>query len=91
MGVTPRIAYRADQEEWVIALIQAGLGISIMLEWEAVSGITSVPLVKMQPIRKVGLQWHQTQNFESVNLFRSFVMEGTWFDERFQVLNEDCF
>ncbi len=87
MGVTPRIVYRADHEEWVIALIQAGLGMSIMPEWEAVPGITYVPLVKMQPIRNVGLQWSQKQNFEIVKLFRSFVMEGTWFDERFQALN----
>lgn len=84
-GVTPYIVYRADHEEWVITLIQSGLGISIMPEWDDIEGITYVPLAKMRPVRKIGLQWNGQKNFELVNLFRAFVAEGTWFDERFQL------
>lgn len=83
-GVTPAIVYRADREEWVIAMIQAGMGMSIMPEWEDVTGITYVPLAKMRPIRHIGLQWKKQQKLELVTLFKSFVAEGVWFDQSFQ-------
>ncbi len=86
MGVNPHIVYRADHEEWVISLIQSGLGMSIMPEWDAIEGITYVPLAKMQPVRRIGLQWGGKQNLELVNLFHSFVTQGTWFDARFQTV-----
>lgn len=82
-GVQPYIVYRADHEEWVIALIQAGMGMSIMPEWDGIEGMTYVPLTMMQPVRHIGLQWKEKQNLELVNIFKSFVIEGTWFDERF--------
>ena len=84
-GVTPYVVYRADHEEWVIALIQSGLGISIMPEWDNIEGVTYVPLAKIQPTRKIGLKWNERKKFELVNIFRAFVAEGTWFDERFRV------
>lgn len=82
-NVKPYIVYRADHEEWVISLIQAGMGMSIMPEWDKVEGMTYVPLAMMQPVRKIGLQWKEKQNLELVNIFKSFVIEGTWFDDRF--------
>jgi DNA-binding transcriptional LysR family regulator len=82
-GVHPHVVYRADHEEWVLALIKAGMGISIMPEWEKEAGITYVPLARMQPMRNIGLQWNGKQNFELVTLFRSFVREGTWFHNHF--------
>ncbi|BDM83305.1 LysR family transcriptional regulator [Acaryochloris marina] len=83
MGVHPHIVYRADHEEWVISLIQSGLGMSIMPEWDEIEGITYVPLAKMQPVRQIGLEWHEKQSLELVKLFHSFVVQGTWFDDRF--------
>ena len=82
-GVRPHVVYRADHEEWVLALIRAGMGISIMPEWDNEAEITYVPLARMQPVRNIGLQWNAKQNFELVNLFRSFVTEGTWFNKIF--------
>jgi len=84
MGVHPHIVYRADHEEWVISLIQSGLGISIMPEWDATEGLSYVPLAKMQPVRRIGLQWCGKRNLDLVKLFHSFVTQGTWFDDRFQ-------
>lgn len=81
--VQPYIVYRADHEEWVIALIQAGMGMSIMPEWDDIEGMTYVPLAMMQPVRHIGLRWKEQQNLKLVNIFRTFVTEGTWFDERF--------
>lgn len=84
LGVHPRIVYRADHEEWVISLIQSGMGMSLMPEWDDVEGITYVPLAKMDPVRSIGLEWSTAQNVELVNVFNSFVKEGTWFDNRFK-------
>lgn len=81
MGVHPRIIYRADHEEWVITLIQSGMGMSIMPEWEPIQGITYVPIAAMEPMRRLGLQWKEDQNVELVDLFRSFITEGTWFQQ----------
>lgn len=36
-------------EEWVIALIQAGMGMSIMPEWTPVNGVTYVPIANTDP------------------------------------------
>ena len=80
-GVKPYTVYQADREEWVIALVQSGIGLTIMPEWENLDGITYVPLKDMQPVRKIGLQWNKKQNFKLTNLFRSFVAEGIWFDK----------
>ena len=68
-GVHPHVVYRADHEEWVLALIRAGMGVSIMPEWDKETGITYVPLARMRPVRNIGLQWNSKQNFELVNLF----------------------
>ena len=81
-GVNPYIVYQADHEEWVITLVQSGIGLTIMPEWDNLDGITYVPLTDMQLTRKIGLQWNRKQNFELTNLFRSFVAEGIWFDKR---------
>ena len=67
----------------MLALIKTGMGMSIMPEWDMEAGVTYVPLARMQPIRNIGLQWNSKQNFELVELFRSFVSKGTWFDTRF--------
>ena len=71
-GVHPHIVYIANQEEWVIHLIRAGLGISIMPEWSNLSGIKYVSVESIDLCRTIGLKWRQHQNLELVNLFRDF-------------------
>ena len=71
-GVHPHIVYIANQEEWVIHLIRAGLGISVMPEWSDVPGIRYVPVEELNLCRTIGLKWRQHQNLELVNLFRDF-------------------
>ncbi|HHP7230822.1 MAG TPA: LysR family transcriptional regulator [Xenococcaceae cyanobacterium] len=73
-GVSTHIVYLANQEEWVIHLIQAGLGISIMPEWHNLSGIKYLSLEGLNLCRTVGLKWRQHQNLELVNLFRNFTV-----------------
>ncbi len=71
-GVHPHIVYIANQEEWVIHLIRAGLGISVIPEWNNLFGIKYVSLESINLCRTIGLKWRQHQNSELVNLFRDF-------------------
>ena len=71
-GVDLHIVYIANQEEWVIHLIRAGLGISIMPEWNNLLGIKYVSVESIGLCRTMGLKWRQHQNLELVNLFRDF-------------------
>ena len=71
-GVYPQIVYIANQEEWVIHLIRAGLGISVIPEWHNLFGIKYVSLESIDLCRTIGLKWRQHQNSELVNLFRDF-------------------
>ncbi len=71
-GICPHVVYIANQEEWVIHLIKAGLGISVMPEWSDVPGIKYIAVEELNLRRTVGLKWRQHQNLELVNLFRDF-------------------
>lgn len=71
-GVDLHIVYIANQEEWVIHLIKAGLGISVMPEWNNLLGIKYISLENINLSRTIGLKWRQHQNLELVNLFRDF-------------------
>ena len=71
-GVHPHFVYIANQEEWVIHLIRAGLGISVIPEWNNLSGINYVSVESIDLCRTIGLKWRQHQNSELVNLFRDF-------------------
>ena len=72
VGIDLHIVYIANQEEWVIYLIQAGLGISVMPEWNNLLGIKYVTVENIDLCRTIGLKWRQHQNLELVNLFRDF-------------------
>ena len=71
-NIYPHIVYVADQEEWVIHLIRAGLGISVMPEWNNLSGIKYVSVESINLSRTIGLKWRRHQNLNLVNLFRNF-------------------
>ncbi len=71
-GVQLHIVYIANQEEWVMHLIRAGLGISVMPEWDNLLGVKYVSVENISLCRTIGLKWRQHQNLELVNLFRDF-------------------
>ena len=71
-GVQLHIVYIANQEEWVIHLIRAGLGISVMPEWNNLLGVKYVSVENISLCRTIGLKWRSHQNLELVNLFRDF-------------------
>ena len=70
-GVVPNIIYRADCEEWVISLIQAGWGMSVMPIWQNLSGIVYCPVAGVNLNRTIGLKWNEPDILEVVEQFRS--------------------
>ena len=77
-GVYPNMIYRAECEEWVISLIQSGLGISVMPEWQNLSGIVYVNVEGVNLKRTVGLRWNSRDNLNVVHLFSSIAAQQDW-------------
>ncbi|MDJ0597900.1 MAG: LysR family transcriptional regulator [Crocosphaera sp.] len=77
-GVYPNMIYRADCEEWVIALIQAGFGMSVMPEWKNLSNVVYVDIEEMNLERTVGLKWNSKHNLNVVSLFCDLAAQQDW-------------
>lgn len=72
VGVKIQTVYLANQEEWVIHLIQTGLGMSFMPVWSNLSGIKYISISEFNICREVGLKWKGEQNSQLVHLFCAF-------------------
>lgn len=77
-NVCPKVIYRASHEEWVISLIKAGLGISIMPYWRGLSGIVYLSISDLDFQRTIGIKWRQHQNSELVEQFCHFAASHNW-------------
>ncbi len=77
-GLEPRIIYWADNEEWVISLVQAGLGVTIMPVWMDIPGIVYVPFDDLILSRKIGLKFRSRQSSSYVDQFRLFARSHNW-------------
>lgn len=78
VGFKPQIVYWADNEEWVISLVQVGLGVSIMPVWTELSNINYVSIADLNLERTVGLKWRSQQESEAVDWFRIFATSHDW-------------
>jgi DNA-binding transcriptional LysR family regulator len=77
-GLQHHIVYRADNEDWVIALVAAGLGIAIMAEWRNLPGITYLPISDWSIERTIGLVWRTGHENDSVKAFCKFAASHDW-------------
>ncbi len=77
-AVQPRIMHRATQEEWVIALVAAGLGVTIMPEWQQEKAIAYIPISDLPLQRTIGLMWRIGQNSQIIDEFRAFATSHNW-------------
>jgi DNA-binding transcriptional LysR family regulator len=77
-GVYPNIIYRADCEEWVISLIQAGWGMSVMPQWQNLSGIVYCSVVGINLNRTIGLKWNEPDSLEVIEQFCSVARQQDW-------------
>lgn len=78
MGVKPQTIYSANNEEWVIALIRAGMGISIMPIWADLDDIIYVPISDLHLKRTIGLKWRNQQVLEAAKWFQEFAASYDW-------------
>ena len=76
--VRPQIVYRADHEDWVISLIQVGLGMSIMPVWAGLPHLSYIPIVDLDLERTIGLRWRSQQDSVVVNEFCVFATSHNW-------------
>ncbi len=77
-GIQPKFIYFSNNEEWVISLIQSGIGISIMPVWKGITNITYVPIIDLNLTRAIGLKWRENQSLETVELFKNFTENYDW-------------
>jgi DNA-binding transcriptional LysR family regulator len=78
LGIRQHVVYRADNEDWVIALVAAGLGITIMSEWQDLPGITYIPIADCTIERTIGLVWRKEQDDDTVKAFCTFAASHQW-------------
>jgi DNA-binding transcriptional LysR family regulator len=77
-GIKPRVVYRADNEDWVISLVQAGLGMTIMPEWNNLPKVKYVDIANVSFSRTIGLQWIANQKSDLSEKFRIFATSLNW-------------
>ncbi len=75
--ISPQIVYRASHEEWVISLVKAGLGMSMMPYWRGLTDIVYLPVVDVDFQRRVGIKW-RLQCSEMVEQFCRFATSHNW-------------
>jgi len=78
VGVKPETVYWANNEEWVISLVQVGLGVSLMPVWQEIGDIVFLPISDLNITRVVGLIWRAQQESEVVEYFRAFANSHDW-------------
>ncbi|MCU0532769.1 MAG: LysR family transcriptional regulator [Hydrococcus sp. Prado102] len=77
-NIHPRIVYRANREEWTLALVAAGLGLAIMPEWSNTPAVVYIPIVDLSLQRTVGLVWRSRHESEAIDLFCTFAASHNW-------------
>lgn len=75
--ICPQVVYRASHEEWVISLVKAGLGLSVMPFWRGLTDIVYLPVVDIDFQRRVGIKW-RLQCSEVVEQFCRFATSHNW-------------
>ncbi|NEP19959.1 MAG: LysR family transcriptional regulator [Leptolyngbya sp. SIO4C1] len=77
-NVHPNVVYRASHEEWVISLLRAGLGISVMPYWRGLTGIMYLPISDLDFQRTIGIKWRQQHPSDLVEKFCHFATSHRW-------------
>jgi DNA-binding transcriptional LysR family regulator len=77
-NINPRIVYRANREEWTLALVAAGLGLAIIPEWSNIPGVIYIPIIDLSLQRTIGLVWRSGQESEEINKFCTFAASHNW-------------
>jgi DNA-binding transcriptional LysR family regulator len=78
-GIKTRVVYRTDQDDRVLGLVAAGLGIALMPSVFESSGIVKLPVRDFLAQRTIGLKWRDNDGcFTLLNAMLSFAKSHDW-------------
>jgi DNA-binding transcriptional LysR family regulator len=78
-GIKTRVAYRTDQDDRVLALVAAGLGVALMPSVYEASGIVKLSIKDFSAERTIGLRWRDREgDFKLLNTMLSFAKSHDW-------------
>lgn len=77
-GIEPQIVYSANDEELVISLIQADLGMSIMPFWKDLNNLIYISIDDLNLTRNMGLKWRTSVVSDLLENFRSLATLHNW-------------
>lgn len=71
-GVRPKLVYRTEQDERALAMVGAGLGITVMPDQYRAAGVARLPLVGFSARRRIALATPKRRSSALVVRFRDF-------------------
>ncbi len=77
-GVRTRVIQRCDQDDWVLSLVAAGIGVALMPDSFPAPGVVALPVGGIAMGRTLGLRWRDGPDDSPAGLFRSFAASHDW-------------
>ena len=77
-GLRPRIAYKTDQDDRALSLVNAGVGLSIVPELFQMQGIVQVKISDFNLSRSISIQWRPENVDEQLKEFIKIVSSHDW-------------
>ena len=77
-NVQLNMAYVTTQDERALALVEAGVGVTIVPQHYTSSKIATLPLAEDQSKRTIGLEWGKSENLTEITQFVDFTSTASW-------------
>lgn len=77
-GIKPRIVYRTDQDDRALALVTAGIGVTLMPSSYRSPDVAAVNLSDLKLTCAVGFRWMRELNSDPVRKFIEFASDIDW-------------
>ena len=77
-GIKTRVVYQTDQDDRALALVAAGIGLSLVPADFEVSAVKQVPVLDLGISRVIGLFWSREREHADLKEFIQFAGEHCW-------------
>jgi DNA-binding transcriptional LysR family regulator len=78
-GIKSRVAYRTDQDDRVLGLVAAGLGVALMPSIYDAAGVVKLPVRDFAAERTIGLKWRNFDDSSTLlSTMLSFAKSHSW-------------
>jgi DNA-binding transcriptional LysR family regulator len=78
-GIKSRVAYRTDQDDRVLGLVAAGLGVALMPSIYEAAGVVKLPVRDFAAERTIGLKWRNFDDSSTLlSTMLSFAKSHSW-------------